>query len=341
MNKKSWIIAIVAVIILVLGVLGTNLSQQSSLNALMTSGSNPLTTVQNTIETGDVNRQIAVLNVDGTIMDNSGSGSFSEGMDYQGILDAIETIKADDTVKALMLNVDSPGGGVYESVELYNALADLKETREIPIYVSMGQTAASGGYMISMVADQIYADVETTTGSIGVIMQIPNFSGFMEEHGLSMDTYKSGALKDIGSSYREASDEEKDVLNDLITEKYNRFVEIVAQGRGLSTDEVKKLADGRIYTGQQAVDNGLVDAIGYEDDALAALKSDNNLEGASVVDYTPSSATSWVNDFVGMLSKNNLFTGSEDTNIADEMTQILDVLESTSTPQFYYMYGGE
>jgi len=341
MNKKSWIIAIVAVIILVLGVLGTNLSQQTSMNGWMTSNSNPLTSVQNTIESGDVNRQIAVLNVDGTIMDNSGASSFSEGMDYQGILDAVEAIKGDETVKALMLNVDSPGGGVYESVELYNALADLKESRDIPIYVSMGQTAASGGYMISMVADQIYADAETTTGSIGVIMQIPNFSGFMEEHGLAMDTYKSGALKDMGSSYREASDEEKDVLNGLINEKYNRFVEIVAQGRGLSTDEVKKLADGRIYTGQQAVDNGLVDAIGYEEDALAALKADNNLEGASVVDYTPSQATSWVNDFVGLLSKNNLFTGNEDSNVADEMTQILDVLESTSTPQFYYMYGGE
>ncbi|OYQ68131.1 signal peptide peptidase SppA [Aerococcus sp. 1KP-2016] len=341
MNKKSWIIAIVAVIILVLGVLGTNLSQQTSMNGWMTSNSNPLTSVQNTIESGDVNRQIAVLNVDGTIMDNSGASSFSEGMDYQGILDAVEAIKGDETVKALMLNVDSPGGGVYESVELYNALADLKESRDIPIYVSMGQTAASGGYMISMVADQIYADAETTTGSIGVIMQIPNFSGFMEEHGLAMDTYKSGALKDMGSSYREASDEEKDVLNGLINEKYNRFVEIVAHGRGLSTDEVKKLADGRIYTGQQAVDNGLVDAIGYEEDALAALKADNNLEGASVVDYTPSQATSWVNDFVGLLSKNNLFTGNEASNVADEMTQILDVLESTSTPQFYYMYGGE
>lgn len=103
MNKKSWIIAIVAVIILVLGVLGTNLSQQTSMNGWMTSNSNPLTSVQNTIESGDVNRQIAVLNVDGTIMDNSGASSFSEGMDYQGILDAVEAIKGDETVKALSL----------------------------------------------------------------------------------------------------------------------------------------------------------------------------------------------------------------------------------------------
>ncbi|KAF3299612.1 signal peptide peptidase SppA [Carnobacterium sp. PL12RED10] len=341
MSKKSWILAIVAVIILALGAFGSQLTSQTNVNNLLSEGSNVFSSAQNIIEVGDTNRQVAVLEVDGTIAENSGSGSFSEGMDYQGILDSIEEIKENDDVQALLLTVNSPGGGVYESAELYNALLDLKESREIPIYVSMGQMAASGGYMISMVGDQIYTDSETTTGSIGVIMQVPNFSGFMEEHGLAMDTYKSGALKDMGSSFRGASDEEKNVLNSFIQEKYNRFVEIVANGRGMSTDDVKKLADGRIYSGSQAVENGLADQIGYEEDALAALRADNNLETATVVDYSPTSATSWLTDFMSLLAEKNLFTSQSETNTADEMTQILEVLEDTSTPQFYYMYGGE
>lgn len=341
MSKKSWILAIVAVIILVLGAIGSQLTSQTNVNNLFAKGSNAITDSQSIIEPGDANRQVAVLEVDGTIMDNAGAGSFSEGMNYQGILDAIAEIKENDEVKGLLLTVNSPGGGVYESAELYNALLDLKESREIPIYVSMGQMAASGGYMISMVGDQIYTDNETTTGSIGVIMQVPNFSGFMEEHGLAMDTYKSGALKDMGSSFRGASDNEKDVLNSFIQEKYNRFVEIVANGRDMSTDDVKKLADGRIYSGNQAVENGLADQIGYQEDALVALRADNNLETATVVDYTPTSTTSWMTDFMSLLAEKNLFTGQSETNTADEMTQILEVLEDTSTPQFYYMYGGE
>lgn len=341
MSKKSWILAIVAVIILVLGAVGNQLTSQTNMNNLFAEGSKAFSTSQNTIEAGDAHRQVAVLEVDGTIMDNAGAGSFSEGMDYQGILEAIEEIKENDEVQGLLLTVNSPGGGVYESTELYNALLDLKESRDFPIYVSMGQMAASGGYMISMVGDQIYTDNETTTGSIGVIMQVPNFSGFMEEHGLSMDTYKSGAMKDLGSSYRGASDAEKDVLNSFIQEKYNRFVDIVANGRGMSTDDVKKLADGRIYTGSQAVENGLADQIGYEKDALAALRADHNLETASVVDYTPTSATSWITSFTSLLTDKQLFTGQAEMNAADEMTQILEVLEDTSTPQFYYMYGGE
>ncbi len=341
MNKKSWILAIVAVIILVLGALGTQLTEQATINQFIAGGTNAFSANPTVIEPGDANRNVAVLDVEGTIMDNSASGSFAEGMDYQGILQAIEDIKGDDSVQALLLNVNSPGGGVYESTEMYKALADLKESREIPIYVSMGQQAASGGYMISMVADQIFADTETTTGSIGVIMQVPNFSGFMEEHGLEMNTYKSGALKDMGSSFRDASDKEVDVLNSFISEKYDRFVDIVVSGRGLEESAVRNLADGRIYSGTQAVENGLVDQIGYKEDALAALKADNNLETATVVDYTPVNAANWLNDFAGVLTENNLFTGSQEQNTADEMTQILDVLEDTSTPQFYYMYGGE
>lgn len=341
MSKKSWIITIVAVIILALGAVGNQLTSQTDVNNILAEGSNAFSNSQNIIEAGDTNRQVAVLEVDGTIMDNAGSGSFSEGMDYQGILDSIEEIKENEDVQGLLLTVNSPGGGVYESTELYNALLDLKESREIPIYVSMGQMAASGGYMISMVGDQIYTDNETTTGSIGVIMQAPNFSGFMEEHGLEMETYKSGAMKDMGSSFRDASDNEEDVFNSFIQEKYNRFVDIVAKGRGMEADDVRDLADGRIYSGSQAVENGLADQIGYQEDALAALRADNNLESASVVDYTPQSPTSWMTDFMSILAEKNLFTGQAETNTADEMTQILEVLEDTSTPQFYYMYGGE
>lgn len=341
MNKKSWILAIIAVIILVLGALGTQLTEQTAINQLFAEGKDSLDMGQTVIEPGDTNRSVAVLDVEGTIMDNSASGSFAEGMDYQGTLDAIENIKEDDTVQALLLNVNSPGGGVYESTEMYKALLDLKETREIPIYVSMGQQAASGGYMISMVADQIFADQDTVTGSIGVIMQVPNFSGFMEEHGLEMNTYKSGDNKDMGSSYRQPNDEEEDILNTFISEKYERFVDIVANGRDMSNSDVRSLSDGRIYSGQQALDNGLIDQLGYQDDALEALQADNNLETASVVDYTPVSGTNWINQFMNTLSEKNLFTGQQELSTADEMTEILDVLEDTSTPEFYYMYGGE
>lgn len=338
MKGKKWFIVAVALIILVLGAMGQSLTSRNWQNPLTMDYFNPVS--QEIIETGDITRQIAVLEVEGTIMDSGESSAFNPAVtyDHQATLDRIEALKTDDSIKALLLLVESPGGTTYHSVELYRALKELKDARDIPVYVSMGSQAASGGYMISMVGDKIFADSETWTGSIGVILSLVNFNEFMDEYGLDVKVYKSGKNKDMGSSFREPTAEEADIWQDMIDESYNLFVDIVAEGRQMDKGRVRELADGRIYTGPQAVENGLVDEIGYKEDALAKLKAENELEGAQVISITPRPTTSFFSQFTASIS--NLFNPLQQlpTSEYDILNKVLDNPQQPA--QTYYMVGG-
>ncbi len=180
----------------------------------------------------------------------------------------LKDYKDDSSVRALVLRVDSPGGGVAASQEIYDQLLKFKEKKKY-IVVSMGSVAASGGYYVSCAADTIFADPGTLTGSIGVIFSYPILQNLMDKVGVQMQVVKSGKLKDVGNFARQPSPEDVKMLQSVIDDTYDQFVNVVAQGRNLELDYVRGLADGSVYTGRQAKEKGLIDKIGTLEDAIA------------------------------------------------------------------------
>jgi protease-4 len=187
--------------------------------------------------------------------------------DARLLIEEIDTMEATG-VSALVFRIESPGGGVVASQEIYARILELKETG-IPIVVSMGAVAASGGYYIASPADSIIANPGTITGSIGVLMSFTNLEGLFEKIGMDFEVVKSGEYKDVGSWSREMTEEERAFLQATVDDIHAQFVEAVAANRNLERAEVEALADGRIFSGRQAVDAGLVDGLGTLDEAIA------------------------------------------------------------------------
>lgn len=283
------------------------------------------------LEEGDFDKRIAHLTVSGVIQD-VGEGSLWEEVDYnhQGFLAELDSVLIDKSVKGVLLTVDSPGGGVIESAEIHSKLVEIKEKRQIPIYVSMGSMAASGGYYIAAPADKIFAQRETITGSIGVIMQSYNYAQLAEKVGIEFETIKSGEHKDMLGGSRPTSEEELAMVQEMIDEMYEEFVDVIEVGRDMSEAEIKKVADGRILGGTQALEAGLVDAIGKEQDALTALRADFNLEDATVFEYT-SESDSWAS-LLGV-KVNSFFEPSIESQYFSK------IISSSNSPRMMYLYG--
>ena len=203
---------------------------------------------------------IAIVSVTGTIQEQTETGLFdvAEGYQHTTTMEYINELIDDRSNKGILLYVDSPGGTVYESEELYDKLIEYKEVTGNPIWCYMAHYAASGGYMASVAADEIYANRNTTTGSIGVIMSGYDLSGLYEKLGIEYFSITSGANKDSS----QMTPDQMEIYQSQVDECYTRFVDKVAEGRGMSADDVRTLADGRTYTAQQALDNGLIDEIG-------------------------------------------------------------------------------
>ncbi|HWQ35740.1 MAG TPA: signal peptide peptidase SppA [Blastocatellia bacterium] len=178
----------------------------------------------------------------------------------------------DSRVKAVLLRVDSPGGGVTASEEIYREVKRLKDEKKKKIVVAMGTTAASGGYYIACSADRIFANSSTLTGSIGVIAEWVNYKGLAEWAKIKEEVFKSGEFKDTGSPTREMTQRERDYFQGIVNTLFNQFIRAVTDGRkgrqGLDEARIRALADGRVYTGEEAKANGLVDEIGGYEDAL-------------------------------------------------------------------------
>ena len=215
---------------------------------------------------------IAVVRVEGTIQEQTAAGMFDVPVGYQHIttLDYIDNLMGDGNNRGILLYVDSPGGTVYESEELYLKLKEYKEQTGRPVWDYMAHYAASGGYLISMAADKIYANPNTTTGSIGVIMSGFDMTGLYEKLGIRYVSITSGDFKDSSKM----TEEQIAVYQEQVDEYYNKFVGIVAEGRGMAEEDVKTLADGRVYTANQALENGLVDEISLYEDMTAAMSSE-------------------------------------------------------------------
>ncbi|MGN1402613.1 MAG: signal peptide peptidase SppA [Bacillus sp. (in: firmicutes)] len=286
------------------------------------------------LEEGAGMDKIAVLQVNGVIQDTGGSSLLSgaEGYNHRTFMEKLNWVQEDEDVKGIVIQVNSPGGGVVESAEIYHKIKEIQEETEgntgKPVYISMGGTAASGGYYISAPAKKIYATPETLTGSLGVIMQSINYAELAENIGIETVTIKSGPYKDIMSGDREMTKEEREILQGMIDNSYNQFVSIIAEGRGMSEAEVRKLADGRIYDGLQAKEAGLIDEFGYLEDVTDAMRGDLGIEDASVVTYT---------DSTGFES---LFSMSMQKLFGDELniTSIKNSLTQGSAPRLMYLY---
>lgn len=181
---------------------------------------------------------------------------------------AIEQIEdfVDGGVKAIVIHINSPGGGVAPSQELYDAI--LRAREEKPVVASMGSMAASGGYYIACAADRIVANPGTLTGSIGVIMSFHTAEGLLDKIGIQTETVKSGELKEAGTYARPMTEREESMLRSVVMDSYEQFIEAVAMGRGKEPEEIRPLADGSIYTGHQALNHGLVDSLGGLHDAV-------------------------------------------------------------------------
>lgn len=180
------------------------------------------------------------------------------------VLEALKTVE-EKKFPALLLRIDSPGGTVGDSQEIYSALKKLRE--KVKIIASFGNISASGGVYIGMGAEHIVANPGTITGSIGVILRGNNLERLLEKIGVSFKVIKSGPYKDILAFDRELTEPEASILQELIDVSYQQFVQTVAEARNLAVDTVKTFADGRIFTGQQAVELGVVDRLGTEEDA--------------------------------------------------------------------------
>ena len=192
----------------------------------------------------------------------------------------------DDQVKAIVFRINTPGGTVTASDILYHEIQELKKTRKVPIIASIMDLGASGGYYVAMAADRIVAHPSSVTGSLGVIMLTLNASGLMEKIGVRANTVTSGPYKDMGSPFRTMTDQDRAIFQGVIDSFYDRFLRVIEQGRpNLKPETIRQLADGRIYSATQARDHGLVDVIGYLDDALELAKQEAGVEEAQVIMY--------------------------------------------------------
>ena len=210
---------------------------------------------------------IGVINVVGTIQGSTSSSwsSSSDVYNHDLYMNYIDQMIDSKNNKGIMLYVDSPGGSVYESDELYLKLMEYKKETGRPVYAYFATQACSGGYYISMAADKIYANRNCWTGSIGVIISLTNYKGLYDKLGLKEIDITSGKNKAMGSGALNLTDEQEKILQSLVDEAYDQFVGIVSDGRSMDESTVRKLADGRLYSAQQAVDNGLVDAVADEE----------------------------------------------------------------------------
>ena len=225
--------------------------------------------------------RIAVVEIKGLITQSS------------PVIEEIQRHDEDDRVKAIILRIDSPGGGVGPSQEIHREVVKVKAKAQKKVLVSMGSVAASGGYYIACASDLIVANAGTITGSIGVVMEFANFEELLKKIGVKGVVLKSGEHKDIGSPFREMSLEDKKILQEVIDNVHQQFIQAVAEGRKLDRAKVTQIADGRIFTGEQAKQFGLVDRIGNLQDTIDIAAGMAGMAGKPNVIYPQKKVSFW------------------------------------------------
>ncbi|NWF51746.1 MAG: signal peptide peptidase SppA [Nitrospirae bacterium] len=222
--------------------------------------------LQKNIPIGD---RIALIRIEGIIVDS------------KDIVEELKQYAKDPSVKAIILRIDSPGGAVAPAQEIYEEVK--KAISKKKILVSMGSVAASGGYYVASPATKIIANPGTLTGSIGVIMEVPNIEGLLNKIGIKTEVIKSGKHKDIASVFRGIKKEEREILQGVMDNVHEQFIKAVAEGRKMLIDDVKKIADGRIFTGEQALKLGLIDELGNLEDTIQTAAKLSGIKGEPVI----------------------------------------------------------
>lgn len=217
--------------------------------------------------------KVAVLRIDEIILDG------------QTYLESISKIREDDQIKAVVVRIDSPGGAVGPSQEIYSELLQLRE--EIPVIASIGGVGASGGYYIACAAEKIFANPGTITGSIGVIAQFASYEKLLEWAKVDVEVIKSGQFKDVGSPFREMTEADRKYMQELIDNVHSQFKQAVAESRHLDMSQVEKISDGKIFTGEQAKELKLIDELGTINDAITTAANMAGITGRPNVVYFP------------------------------------------------------
>ena len=335
MNGKRWAALGIAIALFIFSIVTNAFSAffskdfQSTLDGIM----NPTngTVMEEVVEEGNMMKKIAVLDVNGAIQDTGETSPIfsSGGYNHQAFLKNLNYAKEDSAVKGIIIRVNTPGGGVVESAQIHDKIVEIQKEAKKPVYISMGSMAASGGYYISASADKIFASPETLTGSLGVIMQGINYAGLAEKYGVKFETIKSGEFKDIMSPSREMTDEERKILQEMINNSYNGFVKVISDGRGIPQEEVKRIADGRIYDGRQAKELNLIDDFGYFETVVDQMKKDHKLDDAQVVQYTDNLG------FGSLFSMSARQLMGKETH---ELAGIMKQLSQQNSPRLMYLY---
>ncbi len=270
---------------------------------------------------------IGVLAIRGTIAEEGGT---SDTYNQQWLIERVEQMKNDPYNQGLILTIDTPGGSVYATDELYLQIKAYAEETGRPVYTYMESTAASGGYYIAAASDKIFANRNTLTGSIGVtIGTVYDISGFLEKMGIKTVTITSGNNKAMGSSVNPLTKEQKEIYQSIVDESYEQFVGVVAEGRDMKLSKVRKLADGRIYTAKQAEENGLVDQVGTLQDAVRDMRAAYELDDCDLqtMEYKPKTTfLSWLD------SK----TSAKESSAKSEYDQLMKLMEENN--QFTVTY---
>ena len=276
---------------------------------------------------------VGVLKVEGTMTTAEASSGLleSEGYDHASLIESVEDYTDDDNNVGLLLYVNSPGGTVNAADELYLKLMEYKKTTKRPIYVYMADEACSGGYYVSVAGDKLYANRNTWTGSIGVYMQLANYKELFNKLGIKTTYIKAGKNKTMGAATQDLTKEQQAILQSMVDESYEQFIDVIVAGRKDMTEaEVRKAADGRIYTATQAKDVGLIDDIKNYEEVKLLIKKEL---GATVEIYEEE------NDDITSLLK-DLFSATKsliNSKDKSETEQILDYIENdgSGVPMYY------
>lgn len=280
-NKKklaAWQKGLIVLVVIVVCIIGLMTGCEHFINGII--GGDGSTTE---VSTDFGHSYIGTIFVEGEI-----SESGNETYNHQYILNALDAMMADSDNKGVILYVNTPGGSVYASDELYLKIKEYQETTGRPVYSSMQSQATSGGYYISAPCEKILANRNCWTGSIGVTMgSMIDVSQLLEDLGIKVETITSGANKAMGSNVEPMTKQQREIFQSLVDEAYEQFVGIVAEGRDMSVAKVKKIADGRIYTAKQALKNGLIDGIATYEEAVLDMKETYDLTDCQIEEFVP------------------------------------------------------
>ncbi len=290
-----------------------------------------ISNLSETLIEGTGKDKIIIIPIKGVITGQSSRKLFIENPSIvDSVKQQLEQARGDNDVKVVILEINSPGGGITASDIIYKEIMEFKEETNKKVIVIMQDVAASGAYYISAAADKIMSHPTTVTGSIGVIMPLINIANLVEKFDIEDTSVKSGKMKNIGSPLKKMSDDERKVLQDIVDEMYTRFLNIIVDGRNMKIEDVRKLADGRIYTGKQALDNGLIDQLGYIDDAIILAKEISGIQDAKIIKYKK------------MFNLAEIFASSID-NMFGERTIKIGIHTSVTNddfPRFMYLWPG-